>query len=58
MDIKWHSPDLNAAEKYPGCNSGSGWTAQIKVDNTLLTQGGRFTKKAKNYTHIPLKGDY
>lgn len=55
MEIKWYSPDLNAATKYPGCNSGSGWTAQIKVGDNLLTQGGRFINKAKNYTHIPVK---
>lgn len=56
MEIKWHSADLNAAIKYPGCNSGSGWTAQIKVGNKLMTQAWRFIKKAKNYTHIPLRG--
>lgn len=56
MEIKWHSQDMNAAIKYPGSNSGSGWTAQIKVGNKLLTQSGRFVKKPRNYTHIPLKG--
>lgn len=56
MEIKWHSQDLNASIKYPGSNSGAGWTAQIKVGNKLLTQSGRFVKKPQNYTHIPLKG--
>ena len=56
VEIKWHSQDLNAAIKYPGANSGAGWTAQIKVGNKLLTQSGRFVKKPQNYTHIPLKG--
>lgn len=56
MEIKWHSQDLNAAVKYPGSNSGAGWTAQIKVQKKLLAQSRRFVKKAKNYTHIPLKG--
>ena len=56
MEIKWHSQDLNAAIKYPGSNSGAGWTAQIKVGNKLLTQSGSFVKKPQNYTHIPLKG--
>ena len=56
VEIKCHSQDLNAAIKYPGSNSGAGWTAQIKVGNKLLTQSGRFVKKPRNYTHIPLKG--
>ena len=56
VEIKWHSQDLNAAIKYPGSNSGAGWTAQIKVENKLLTQSGRFVKKPQNFTHIPLKG--
>ena len=56
VEIKCHSQDLNVAIKYPGSNSGAGWTAQIKVGNKLLTQSGRFVKKPRNYTHIPLKG--
>lgn len=48
MEIKWHSQDTNVAIKYPGSNSGSGWTAKIKVGNKLLTQSGRFVKKTKN----------
>ena len=58
LEIKWHSPDFRAASKYPGCNSGCGWTAQIKVDDYLLTQGGGFVIKPNNYTHIPLKGGF
>ena len=56
IEIKWHYPDLNAATKYPGSNSGNGWTAQIRVGKKLMTQGGRFVKNPKNYTHIPLRG--
>lgn len=55
VEIKWHSQGLNAAIKYPGSNYGAGWTAQIKVENKLLTQSGRFVKKPQNFTHIPLK---
>ena len=56
MEIKWHSEDLNAAIQYPGSNSGAGWTAQIKVGNKLLGQDGMFYRRARNSTHIPLKG--
>ncbi|MBR1930228.1 MAG: hypothetical protein IJ833_01960 [Lachnospiraceae bacterium] len=56
IEIKWHSEDLNAASNYPGSNSGSGWTAQIKIGNKLLGQDGNFYRKARNVTHIPLKG--
>ena len=56
IEIKWHSADLNAAAKYPGSNSGSGWTAQIKVGKKLLGQDGIFYKKPRNTTHIPVKG--
>ena len=55
VEIKWHSQDLNAAIKYPGSNFGAGWTAQIKVENKLLTLSGRFMKRPENYTHISLK---
>ena len=55
IQVKWHSPDLNAARLYPGSNSGSGWTAQIKVGRKYLTQGGQFVKQNKsNWTHIPV----
>lgn len=56
IEIKWHSPDLNALKKYPGSNSDSGWTAQIKVGKKLLGQDGILHKKPTNSTHIPLKG--
>lgn len=26
IEIKWHAPDINVAAKFPGSNSGSGWT--------------------------------
>lgn len=56
IEIKWHSADLNAAERYPGSNSGSGWTAQIKVGRKLLGQDGNFYRRPKNAAHIPLRG--
>ena len=55
MESITHSPDMNAAAKYPGSNSGSGWTAQIKVGRKLLGQDRSFYKRAGNFTHIPLK---
>ncbi|MDP9514904.1 two-partner secretion domain-containing protein [Pseudomonas protegens] len=54
VEIKWHSQDLNAAVKYPGSNSGAGWTAQIKIGNKLLGQDGNLYRKASNLTHIPV----
>ena len=54
VEIKWHSPDVNAATKYPGSNSGSGWTAQIKIGGKLLGQDGKLYRKASNLTHIPV----
>lgn len=29
--IRWHEPDSVAASKYPGCTSGTRYTAEIKV---------------------------
>ncbi|WP_303085567.1 hypothetical protein [Moraxella sp.] len=55
VEIKWHSPDVNAAQKYPNSNSGREWTAQIKVGNKLLGSDGRFYRKPSNITHIPLQ---
>ena len=46
--------DLNAAAKYPGSNSGSQWTVQIKVNKQLLGSDGQLYDKAINLTHIPL----
>ncbi|NBF09203.1 hypothetical protein [Pseudomonas sp. Fl4BN1] len=54
VEIKWHSQDLNAAVKFPGSNSGAGWTAQIKIGNKLLGQDGNLYRKASNLTHIPV----
>jgi hypothetical protein len=56
VEIKWHSEDLKAADLYPGSNSGSGWTAQIKLDGKLLGQDGSFYKYPDNITHIPVTG--
>ena len=49
---------MKAAAKYPGSNSGSGWTAQIKVGKKVLGANGKFYKTPSNLTHIPLKGGY
>jgi RHS repeat-associated protein len=54
VEIKWHSPDATAASKYPNSNSGSGWTAQIKIGNRLLGTDNQFQKKPQNETHIPV----
>ncbi|HEX3029390.1 MAG TPA: hypothetical protein VHT34_08825 [Clostridia bacterium] len=56
IEIKWHAPDANAAAKFPGSNSGSGWSAQIKVGNKLLGQDGKFYNNPSNITHIPVEG--
>lgn len=49
MEIKWHSPDLNALAKYgSGSNSGRDWTAQITVGNKLLGQDLQFYRRASN----------
>lgn len=54
MQVKWHFPDLDAKIKYPGCNSGDGWTAQVKIGNRYLNQAGDFVKRTDNSTHIPI----
>jgi hypothetical protein len=56
IEIKWHAPDAKAAAKYPGSNSGSVWTAQIKIGGELLGQDGKFYSKPENITHIPVEG--
>ena len=33
-------------------NSGSGWTAQIKVGRKYLTQGGQFVKQNKFWINV------
>lgn len=52
MEVKFYSPDLNAAQKFPGSNTGSQWTSQIKVGNKLLGADGQFHTKPSNSTHI------
>ncbi|MCK6188167.1 hypothetical protein KZX66_10560 [Pseudomonas sp. EYE_354] len=54
VEIKWHAPDANAATNHVGSNSGSGWTAQIKIGNKLLGQDGVLYRRASNTTHIPV----
>ena len=56
IELKWHSPDANAANKFPGSNSANEWTAQINVENRLLGQDGKFHKNPSNLTHIPVEG--
>lgn len=54
--IKWHSEDPDAAAKYPGCNSGSMWTAQIRVGHRLLRYDTlAWVRASCNETHIPLQ---
>ncbi|MBS7532047.1 hypothetical protein IC619_016565, partial [Hazenella sp. IB182353] len=55
IEIKWHSPDLNAKQLYPNSNSGNMWTAQIKIGRKLLGQDGGFYRRASDKTHIPLE---
>lgn len=55
VQIKWHSPDQQAALKYPNSNSGRMWTAQIKVGNKYLGSDGNFYRNPQqNITHIPV----
>ncbi|QVX15943.1 hypothetical protein DB356_15160 [Pseudomonas congelans] len=54
VEVKWHAPDASAAERFPGSNSGSGWTAQIKIGGKLLGQDGLLYRKPSNLTHIPV----
>ncbi len=55
VEVKFHSPDKNAAKKHSGSNSGKQWTAQIKVGNKLLGSNGNWFVKPNNRTHIPIK---
>jgi hypothetical protein len=55
IEIKVHSPDANANQLYPGSNSGTTWTAQVKVGNKLLGQDGRYYNNPSNITHIPVE---
>ena len=59
--VKYHSPDLNARSKHPGCNSGMGWTCQIKVGHseflTVDLASGEIGKSVicrQNLAHIPV----
>ncbi|MCI8410447.1 MAG: hypothetical protein HFJ09_14450 [Lachnospiraceae bacterium] len=55
--IRWHEPDPIAASKYPGCASGSRYTAQIKIGNKQLKTTGEWTKnQSLNEVHIPIEG--
>lgn len=46
----------DAAAKNPGSNSGSGWTAQIKIGNRLLGLDGKFYRRPNILTLIPIIG--
>lgn len=53
FQIKWHSPDnlWSAVQS----NSGSGWTAQIKLGNRFLTTLGTMVRNNRqNIAHIPI----
>ena len=55
--IRWHEPDPVAAIKYPGCVSGSRYTAQIKIGKKQLKSTGGWTKnQSLNEVHIPIEG--
>jgi filamentous hemagglutinin len=54
VEVKWHSPDANAAAKFPGSRSGSMWTAQIKIGKKLLGSDGNLYNKPSDLTHIPV----
>ena len=55
--IRWHEPDPVAASKYPGCVSGSRYTAEIKVGNKQLKANGGWSRnQAINDVHVPIKG--
>jgi len=46
-----------AASKYPGCNSGTRYTAEIKIGNKQLKTNGDWSKNPSiNEVHIPIKG--
>ncbi|WP_211289144.1 MULTISPECIES: RHS repeat-associated core domain-containing protein [Marinobacter] len=54
VEFKWHAPDLAAAKKFPDSNSGSIWTAQIKIGRKLLGADGKLYSRPSNETHIPI----
>lgn len=53
-EVKFHSPDANAAARFPGSRSGSMWTAQVKVGNKLLGSDGNLYRRPSDLTHIPI----
>ncbi len=56
VTFRFHSPDSGAFAKYPGSNSGSFYTGQVKVGNELLGSDGRwYSNNRNNVVHIPLK---
>lgn len=54
IEVKWHSPDLNALARFPDSNSGTMWTAQIKIKNKLIGTDGKLYRRPNNKTHIPI----
>lgn len=52
VEFKIHSPDKGARIKHPSSNSGSQWTAQIKIGKKLLGTDGKLYNKPSNLTHI------
>ncbi|MFT7878972.1 MAG: polymorphic toxin type 30 domain-containing protein [Sulfurimonas sp.] len=58
VQFRIHSPDKQAKKRHIGSNSGSQWTAQIKVGNKFLGTDGeyhRMNNKTANMLHIPFK---
>jgi hypothetical protein len=53
VELKWHTPDSDAGMRFPGSNSGTTNTVQIKVGNKYLNQSGDFQRRPDNSTHIP-----
>ena len=56
VTIRWHEPDPVAASKYPGCVSGSRYTAEIKVGNKQLKADGGWSRNQATNVHVPIKG--
>lgn len=54
IEVKLHSPDLNAGLLFPGSNSGAHWTTQIKIGNKYFGSDGLLHGKVSDSTHIPV----
>ena len=54
IEVKFHSPDDGAYNRFGHCNSGDFWTAQIWVEGRLLNTSGELQYRSENQTHIPV----